>query len=63
LDFLGLPWHEACLRFFETTRRVGTASFAQVRRPIYRSSIGRGRSVSPHLRPLIEALGDLAPAG
>jgi len=63
LDFLGLPWHEACLRFFETTRRVGTASFAQVRRPIYRSSIGRGRSSSTHLRPLIEALGDLAPAG
>jgi tetratricopeptide (TPR) repeat protein len=63
LDFLGLPWHEACLRFFETRRRVGTASFAQVRRPIYRSSIGRGRSLSPHLLPLIEALGDLAPAG
>jgi len=63
LDFLGLPWHEACLRFFETTRRVGTASFAQVRRPIYRSSIGRAGSVSPHLQPLIEALGDLAPAG
>jgi tetratricopeptide (TPR) repeat protein len=63
LDFLGLPWHEACLRFFETTRRVGTASFAQVRRPIYRSSIGRSRSLSPHLRPLIQALGDLAPAG
>jgi tetratricopeptide (TPR) repeat protein len=63
LDFLGLPWHEACLRFFETTRRVGTASFAQVRRPIYRSSIGRGRALSAHLRPLIEALGDLAPAG
>ncbi|HXC07430.1 MAG TPA: sulfotransferase [Steroidobacteraceae bacterium] len=62
LDFLGLPWHEACLRFFETTRRVGTASFAQVRKPIYRSSIGRARSLSPHLRPLIEALGDLAPA-
>jgi tetratricopeptide (TPR) repeat protein len=62
LEFLELPWHEACLRFFETTRRVGTASFAQVRRPIYRSSIGRGRSLSPHLRPLIEALGDLAPA-
>jgi len=63
LEFLGLPWHEACLRFFETRRRVGTASFAQVRRPIYRTSIGRGRSLSPHLRPLIEALGDLAPAG
>jgi len=63
LDFLGLPWNDACARFFETERTVGTASFAQVRRPIYRSSIGRGLSVRSHLRPLIEALGDLAPAG
>ncbi|MGC1521664.1 MAG: sulfotransferase [Steroidobacteraceae bacterium] len=63
LDFLGLSWHEGCLRFFETTRKVGTASFAQVRQPIYRSSIGRGRSLHSHLRPLIEALGDLTPAG
>jgi hypothetical protein len=62
LDFLGLPWHEGCLRFFETTRKVGTASFAQVRRPIYRSSIGRARTMRSHLLPLIEALGDLAPA-
>lgn len=62
LDFLGLPWHEGCLRFFETARKVGTASFAQVRQPIYRSSIGRGRTMRSHLRPLLEALGDLAPA-
>jgi tetratricopeptide (TPR) repeat protein len=60
LQFLDLPWNEACMRFFETPRIVNTASFAQVRRPIYRSSVGSSHSLRPHLRPLIEALGDLA---
>jgi len=60
VDFLGLPWHEACGRFFETTRAVNTASFAQVRRPIYRSSVGRSAALLDHLRPLVEALGPLA---
>ena len=60
LQFLDLPWNEACVRFFETPRIVNTASFAQVRRPIYRSSVGSSHSLRPHLRPLIEALGPLA---
>jgi tetratricopeptide (TPR) repeat protein len=63
LSFLGLPWNEACVRFFESTRTVSTASMAQVRRPIFRSSVGRARSLGTHLQPLIEALGDLAPSG
>jgi len=61
LDFLGLPWNDACLRFFENRRAVNTASITQVRQPIYRSSIGRARSVQRHLQPLIHVLGDLAP--
>jgi tetratricopeptide (TPR) repeat protein len=59
LQFLDLPWNEACMRFFENSRIVNTASFAQVRRPIYRSSVGRTDALRPHLQPLIEALGDL----
>jgi tetratricopeptide (TPR) repeat protein len=62
LDFLGLPWNDACDRFFETARIVNTASFAQVRRPPYRSSIGCSLPHRSHLQPLIAALGDLAPA-
>jgi hypothetical protein len=57
LDFLALPWSEACLRFFEVPRRVSTASFAQVRSPIYRSSVGRGEHFRSRLAPLIETLG------
>jgi tetratricopeptide (TPR) repeat protein len=61
LQFLDLPWNEACMRFFENSRIVNTASFAQVRRPIYRSSVGRAQALRTHLQPLIEALGDLVP--
>jgi tetratricopeptide (TPR) repeat protein len=62
LDFLALPWNDSCVRFFETARIVNTASFAQVRRPPYRSSIGCSLPHRSHLQPLIAALGDLAPA-
>ena len=39
----GLVWDDACLDFYRTQRSVRTASAAQVRQPIYRSSIGRWR--------------------
>ncbi|MGA2343930.1 MAG: sulfotransferase, partial [Steroidobacteraceae bacterium] len=61
VHFLDLPWNEACARFFQTRRAVDTASAAQVRRPIYRTSVGRARAVIAHLEPLAEALGELAP--
>ncbi|HZS82331.1 MAG TPA: sulfotransferase [Stellaceae bacterium] len=53
----GLDWDDACLAFHETKRPVKTASVAQVRRPIYRSSVGRWRPSEAVLRPLIEGLG------
>jgi len=57
LDFLGLPWDEACLRFHETQRPVRTASVNQVRQPIYSTSVRRWRKHAAHLQPLLEALG------
>jgi tetratricopeptide (TPR) repeat protein len=57
VQFLGLPWVEAVLRFHETERPVRTASVNQVRKPIYRSSAGRWRKQAAHLQPLLEALG------
>ena len=59
LEFCGLEWDESCLRFHETTRSVKTASSAQVRRPIYRSSVGGWKRYEEELRPLLDALGDL----
>ena len=43
MDFCGLPWTDACLRFHETQRVVRTASLHQVREPLYRSSVGRAQ--------------------
>jgi tetratricopeptide (TPR) repeat protein len=56
LEYCGLVWDAACLRFYETRRPVLTASFAQVRQPIYRHSIGHWRPYRQMLQPLIEAL-------
>ena len=63
LDFCGLEWHPDCARFFETERPVLTASRAQVRRPVYTTSIGKWRNYDQHLGPLIEALGEYAETG
>jgi len=56
LDFLGLDWHDECLRFFESDRVALTASIDQVRRPIYGASVGRHKHYEPHLAPLERAL-------
>lgn len=53
--FCGLEWDDTCLRFYETARTVRTASASQVRRPIYRSSLGRARHYEELLRPFAEA--------
>ena len=53
---LGLPFSEACLRFFENDRPVRTPSAQQVRQPINRRGIGRWRRYEPWLGPLIDAL-------
>jgi hypothetical protein len=52
----GLDWEDACLSFHKTQRAVRTASSAQVRQPIYRSSIGRWRPYRKQLLPLLAAL-------
>lgn len=56
LEYLGLPWSPACLRFYETERPVRTASAAQVRKPIYSSSLARWKHFEKHLGPLLEII-------
>lgn len=57
LDYCGLPWDDACLRFYEAKRLVKTASSRQVREPIYSRSVGRWRDYEPWLGPLKAELG------
>jgi tetratricopeptide (TPR) repeat protein len=57
LAYCGLPFEDACLRFFENERAVRTASSEQVRQPIYREGMDHWRHFEPWLEPLAEALG------
>lgn len=61
IEYCGLGWDTACLDFHRNERAVSTASLAQVRQPIYRSSVERWRHYEKFLGPLREALGGLAP--
>jgi hypothetical protein len=56
LDYCGLPFEPACLRFWETKRAVSTASSEQVRRPIYREGLDQWRNFEPWLGPLKDVL-------
>jgi tetratricopeptide (TPR) repeat protein len=57
IDYIGLPWDDACLDFHKAKRSVRTASDAQVRKPIYGSSVAVWRNYEKHLAPLKRALG------
>lgn len=57
LDYCGLPFEEACVRFHETERAVRTASSQQVRQPINTSGLEQWRPFEAHLGPLKDALG------
>jgi hypothetical protein len=56
LDFLGLPFEQACLEFHKSATPVKTASVWQVREPLYTRSSGRWRNYEKHLGPLQEVL-------
>ncbi len=58
LDFCGLPWEDACLRFHETERAVRTASSEQVRQPLYSSSLHTWKNFSTELQTLLEILSE-----
>ncbi|MCA8891928.1 MAG: sulfotransferase [Hyphomonas sp.] len=56
LDFLGLPFEQACLEFHASSAPVKTASVWQVREPLYTRSSGRWRNYEKHLGPMMEVL-------
>lgn len=57
LDYLDLPFEQACLDFHNTQRAVRTASSAQVRQPLNRKGVGAWRPFEAYLDPLKQALG------
>ena len=56
IGFCGLEWDEKCMRFYDTERPVATASYEQVQRPIYKSSLGRSKHYERYLGPLVAIL-------
>jgi tetratricopeptide (TPR) repeat protein len=56
LEFCGLPWEDACLRFYESDRPVRTPSAEQVRQPIYDRSVGHWRNYAQYLDKLITVI-------
>jgi hypothetical protein len=54
--FAGLDWDLACIEFHKTKRNVRTRSNDQVRRPIYRSPLGRWKTYEAHLQLLFDGL-------
>jgi tetratricopeptide (TPR) repeat protein len=58
LAFCGLDWQDACAHFHENPTASTTASAAQIRRPIYGSSVEQWRHYAKELAPLQRQLQD-----
>ena len=56
LAYCGLRWDERCLAFHRTQRKVRTASAAQVRAPLFTTSVNRSQAYRSQLEPLFRAL-------
>jgi tetratricopeptide (TPR) repeat protein len=56
IEFLGLPWDPKCVDFHKSDRPVKTASVAQVRKPIYKTSVKRWKKYGDGLQPLVDAI-------
>ena len=56
LAFCNLEWDENCLNFHKNKKSVSTASLAQVRQPLYNTSVGKWKSYSEELGELKKLL-------
>ncbi|MEO1159290.1 MAG: sulfotransferase [Pseudomonadota bacterium] len=55
----GLDWSDDCLEFHNSKSDVRTASMAQVREPVYKSSVGKWQAYHSQLAPVVTELADL----
>jgi tetratricopeptide (TPR) repeat protein len=58
LEFLEVPFEEACVNFHQTERSVRTPSSEQVRQPIYRSGLDYWRNFESYLDTVKSGLSD-----
>ena len=57
INFVGLEWDEICLDFYRTENHVYTASVAQVRKPVYQTSVERWRNYDKCLQTIKKEFG------
>ena len=56
LEFIGIPFEEECISFYETDRLVRTPSSEQVRRPVNKDGMERWKPYAKYLKPLLKVL-------
>ena len=56
IDFLGIQWDPACMRFEHTQRAVHTMSSLQVKRKMVRTQSEQWRAYAKHLKPYVKRL-------
>ena len=56
LKFCNLDWDINCLKPHENKNKVATASLAQVRSPVYKSSIKKWKNYSSYLTELTQII-------
>ncbi len=59
LDWIGLPWDDACLDHTLTQGIVRTASVSQARQPLYQTSKARWKHYEPYLKELFQRVHQL----
>ncbi|MEL6236612.1 MAG: sulfotransferase [Pseudomonadota bacterium] len=60
VEFIGLPWDEACLDPGGSDRTVKTATAGQIRDGVNTKSVDRWKRYGDRITPLVEALGGMA---
>jgi hypothetical protein len=57
-DYLGVGFEENALKFYEhaSKKRVNSPSHADVRKPLYRTAVGRWRNYQKYLEPYMPGL-------
>jgi len=57
LNFCNLESDDACFQFHKSKQVAVTSSYAQVRKPMYATSVGKSEHYKKHLQSLIQTLG------
>jgi tetratricopeptide (TPR) repeat protein len=58
LEFLGLPWDDKVLKFYEHAREkmVRSPTYQDVTKPVYQAAVGRWQHYAEHIEPVMDRL-------